>query len=368
MIDDREDSRTFMLYADCVLVRGAARSAIYDLGRNKIVSFSTAFYELILQLNGQTLGEAVEQLKLKREHERMKELVDYLIEHEMGTFVADASRFPKVTLKRDDSIEIHNAIVDVRTVKHDFARIFTELDSVGCEFVQIRAYSNILSLDDLYVIAGHARHKSIRSIEILLPYSATSYPDESMKEFIANSRIVAKLVIHGAPGDRILAISDNPLVGSANDRAVYFIEQRIDSASQCGQITSRTITLPSTQLFVDLLHNNGCLRGKISIDEDGHVKNCPSFPDNFGRFGREPLSDLIERSQFRRMWGVTKDHIKVCRDCEFRYACTDCRAYVQEPGDIYSKPANCAYDPYSGRWIDAKPSASATSEFTASRF
>ena len=31
---------------------------------------------------------------------------------------------------------------------------------------------------------------------------------------------------------------------------------------------------------------------------------------------------------------MKKDSIKVCRDCEFRYICTDCRVYIEKEDDI----------------------------------
>jgi hypothetical protein len=30
--------------------------------------------------------------------------------------------------------------------------------------------------------------------------------------------------------------------------------------------------------------------------------------------------------------------------------CSDCRAYVENPNDLYSKPLKCGYDPYTTKW------------------
>ncbi len=35
---------------------------------------------------------------------------------------------------------------------------------------------------------------------------------------------------------------------------------------------------------------------------------------------------------------------------EFRYICTDCRAYTENPEDIYSKPLKCGYNSYTNKW------------------
>jgi len=40
-----------------------------------------------------------------------------------------------------------------------------------------------------------------------------------------------------------------------------------------------------------------------------------------------------------------KDKIDVCKDCEYRYACLDCRCFRMNE-DIYSKPKKCKYNPY----------------------
>lgn len=33
-----------------------------------------------------------------------------------------------------------------------------------------------------------------------------------------------------------------------------------------------------------------------------------------------------------------------------RYICIDCRAYLENPNDITSKPLRCGYNPYMNEW------------------
>lgn len=40
----------------------------------------------------------------------------------------------------------------------------------------------------------------------------------------------------------------------------------------------------------------------------------------------------------------------VCKDCEFRSICSDCRIYTENNGNEYSKPINCTYNPYISKW------------------
>ncbi len=39
------------------------------------------------------------------------------------------------------------------------------------------------------------------------------------------------------------------------------------------------------------------------------------------------LADVIGSEEFQFLWKVSKDQISICNVCEFRYICTDCRAF-----------------------------------------
>ena len=76
---------------------------------------------------------------------------------------------------------------------------------------------------------------------------------------------------------------------------------------------------------------------------------------SYGNIRDTTLHEAIEKQGFKDLWYIHKDQIEVCKDCEFRHICTDCRAYIQDPNNIYSKPAKCSYDPYTATWGEANP-------------
>lgn len=63
----------------------------------------------------------------------------------------------------------------------------------------------------------------------------------------------------------------------------------------------------------------------------------------YGNIKSTSLVDVCALRKFRSYWFITKDKIKVCKDCEYRYVCNDCRAFVKHKFD---KPKKCNYDPY----------------------
>ena len=104
------------------------------------------------------------------------------------------------------------------------------------------------------------------------------------------------------------------------------------------------------QHYTEAQHHNSCLNRKISIDPYGNIKNCPSMAGDYGNVCDIALAAVLEQPQFRKAWRITKDQVSSCRNCEFRYVCTDCRAYLEVPDDINSKPLKCGYDPYTCTW------------------
>jgi len=101
---------------------------------------------------------------------------------------------------------------------------------------------------------------------------------------------------------------------------------------------------------------NRCWPGKIAITPQGDVIPCIFARDLVvGRYEGGNLADIVRGEELQRLWDITLDEVQVCRDCEFRYACWDCRAIAYTTtGNLYAKSPRCAYDPYNGRWPDAE--------------
>ena len=56
--------------------------------------------------------------------------------------------------------------------------------------------------------------------------------------------------------------------------------------------------------------------------------------------------------RLEKNWYIRKDNIDVCQNCEYRYICTDCRAFIKDPNNIFSHPLKCTYNPYIAKWKD----------------
>ena len=124
---------------------------------------------------------------------------------------------------------------------------------------------------------------------------------------------------------------------------------KITSSNHCGMISTDYFTI-NIKTFTEAQQHNTCLNRKISIDTEGYIRNCPSMKEHYGNIKDTTLQEALVHPDFKKYWFVNKDQISVCKDCEFRYICTDCRAYIENPEDMYSKPLKCGYNPYTCEW------------------
>jgi hypothetical protein len=70
----------------------------------------------------------------------------------------------------------------------------------------------------------------------------------------------------------------------------------------------------------------------MSVDAEGRIKNGPSMTVSFGHHTQTRLMDVAMNNASRSARHTKKGIVKQYQDCEFRYACTDCRAYLEIPG------------------------------------
>ena len=330
----------FVLFANCVPVRGARRSVVCDLQRQSFHFIPNGLYEILTEHWGETAAD----IKAFYDHEFDEEIDEYfafLERHELGHWCDDPARFPVLDLTWETPERITNAILDVdERSGHDFAKILSELDDLGCKALEVRCFHRA-TLAGLRAILEAARYGRLRSIDLIAGFSPELTP-EALGSLVKDHRRVSSVVIHSAPEGRTLAPDRAGVV-------ICYRTEAIDSPRCCGKIHPGYFAI-DLETFAEGLRYNTCLNRKISVDARDEIRNCPSLPRSFGNVRETSLHSALAERDFAALWSINKDQIAVCRDCEFRYICTDCRAYLMDAGDLYSKPSKCTYDPYTAEW------------------
>lgn len=108
----------------------------------------------------------------------------------------------------------------------------------------------------------------------------------------------------------------------------------------------------SGKLFLKMKRWNSCLAGKIAITSSGGVLPCIFSRNHIvGNVLEQSIEDIVRGDKLQNIWGLTRDGINKCKDCEFRYACKDCRPLAESyTGCLTGCSPNCNYDPYAGKF------------------
>ena len=106
--------------------------------------------------------------------------------------------------------------------------------------------------------------------------------------------------------------------------------------------------------FKKSLYWNSCWAGKLAITSNGKVIPCIFARQIIlGSVKTKSIVEILHSDLLISYWRLSKDKINICKDCEYRYACHDCRPLVMASGHgIFDKTPFCTYDPYTGKWQD----------------
>lgn len=329
----------YNLFSSCSLTKGSNSSCLFDLDKSTYCSIPNELFDILKQ----KVNILISDLNKNYSSDDINTIQDYLNFFIDNKFIY-TSRVKQISSYDIDedkfysSYDIEDLIIDINNIK-DLYSVF-ENDRIPnlIETIQIRLFVDI-SYYELNCIISFLYSKGIINVEILLRYNVLFSEDEYIKIF-KEYDIISKLVIMGAPKNKYLV-----------NQNVIQIQTALSNNKQCG-VVSENLFSPNIRTFLSSKSNNSCLNRKISIDVNGDIKNCPSMTFSYGNIKDTSLNEVIIRDDFKNLWSITKDQIDVCRDCEYRYICTDCRAYLETPNDKYSKPLKCGYDPYTGEWSE----------------
>ncbi len=330
----------FILYANCIPVKGAKRSLICDLQRNQYWFIPEGLYDVLTSQREVSLND----IKIFYENKFdliIDEYFEFLSNNELGFWATeeDVKNFPALNFDWDEPSVITNAIIDnTANSFHNYEKIFNELEELGCKYIQLRFFDEI-SPNKLISILEKLNGRRIISVEVILPFQ-NKETSTRIEDMSAEYQRLTQIVFHNADTNETYTKHHTQIINT---------NSKINSELHCGIISSKYFTL-NIKTFTEGQKYNTCLNRKISVDAKGQIKNCPSLSKSYGHIDNVSLIDVLLKTETKELWEVNKDKVEICKDCEFRYICTDCRAYIEQPENLYSKPLKCGYNPYACQW------------------
>lgn len=330
------------LFSNCHVVKGASRALIFDSQRKEHYLVPLSLIDFLNDVEGKLIEEYKNTLT-DADKIIINEYLDFLLSNNLIQHFNSRSTlacFPPMDLQWDFPAYLTNAIVlihESQTVE-DY-RLFQ--GDLFVHTVQFISTERILKIDQLRDILECVNKCNLNTTQLI--FNNTKKLQE--EELVSLFSFCKKLEIVIALNSDYNKVVDIPF------SKIIFSTDREYKPIHCGNVFPQYFNYELNH-FTESQKYNTCLNRKISIGENGEIKNCPGMTTTYGNFRETNMSEILETAGFKDFWAVTKDQISKCQDCEFRHICTDCRAYRDNPQDIYSAPLKCGYDPYTCDWAE----------------
>ncbi|WP_214226681.1 grasp-with-spasm system SPASM domain peptide maturase [Pedobacter sp. B4-66] len=334
------------LLPGCFIVKGAGRALIQDTTTNTFDVIPNEFADIINQANHQNLDKIYANYG-EVNFGILDSYFDFIIKKGYAYFSKEMIKHPSVLnvdySQWDTPYQISNAIIDYNEkFSEAYIQKINELAKCGCNILQLRFFGKETYKEICNIVSFAYNTGRLDSISLVVDAESLNLNSEDEFEiFMSQFPIITELILFNS-------IEDNFYENKKFRCKILKIKQTISSKS-CGAIQSLYFST-TIQAYTESLQHNTCLNRKIGIDTDGFIKNCPSMNNNFGHINDTTIEMVINCQSFKDYWFITKNEIQKCKDCEFRHVCTDCRAYIESPEDLYSAPLKCGYNPYTNDW------------------
>lgn len=330
----------FQFWANCILVKGYQRGIVFDIFRRQQVVVSRLFCEMINEYGQRSIGDIKEDTAIEERRGYLK-MLDYFVKNDFGIYTDNLTELPPLSMKYDSPYLATTVILKTNSnsCREDFLEIVKSIAQNLTLSLQIND-EGFMDIATMQSIGELTMQSTIECIHIYTHFSKQYRPSDFA--FMTKNLRFRQIVFAQAPVSKQL----KSLNESQGD--VYFKEEPVDF-NDCGNVGKPYFIL-NQSFFIEGHSCNTCLNRKISIDKDGNIGNCPLMPHSFGNIKNTSIRDVASRPDFQRLWNITKDQVEVCKDCEYRYLCTDCRHFIKDKNNIYSQPAKCEYNPYIAKW------------------
>ena len=132
---------------------------------------------------------------------------------------------------------------------------------------------------------------------------------------------------------------------------IDLVSETLNGKQRFNKPSFRKIDLHS---FARAKYGHNCFSNKICISSTGEVHPCIMEREvSYGNIKEQAFADILSNDIAKHFKNLSNDYIDVCRDCEYRYCCFDCRvkAKNRSQNNLYAKPDWCTYNPYIGQWL-----------------
>lgn len=331
----------FYLFSNCINVKGAERSIIYDLQRNDFSYIPNSLNDIFEDFEGKTIKDVVDAFGNDNE-QTVIEYFDFLLKKEY-IFFSNLTKinFPKIAFDWQSPFNISNLIIDVSINNFNVLdKLLSEIENIGCEALSLRFLNQFDFINFFDKTIHKLKNSRVRTVEFFLPYFE-SFNSIFFDEISVKNQRIFGWHIFNSTHEKIEFLKESKI-------AIFFHKVAINDS--LGNIPDKSNFLVNIELFVEARKHNVFYNRKVYIDENGDIHNSPNTKTNFGNINLMSIKDIIDKKSFQKYWKINKDITEVCCDCEYRYMCSSSNNPIKKGKKMWIDNKECKYDPYTNTW------------------
>lgn len=328
------NDKYFLLFSNCIPVKGFKNSIIMDLQKNAYIPIPNLLYDILnLDMKQLTIGE-VKNYFNGAYNEGINSFFTYLNEQEYGFFTNSPNSFPELNKDFLSPYEIISSIINFNSQsKYKLKDVLKQIIELGCQLVQIRIFNKI-DISFLKNVLKCIQGSRVKIVEILL--KDHNYIINEFTPF-CKQHMGLKIIIHSVKYKIVNHQLDN----------MFLTNKEINLYQK--EVIDQRLFISNIPFYVESKNFNVGLNRKVCIDYDGKIKNFVNHSKSFGNISNINIRDIINKYDFQNKWFLKNDIIEKCKDCEFRYMCMS-NSDIEKKDSKYYKTDQCNYDPYEGKW------------------
>lgn len=368
----------FRLNPECYFIKGVKLGAIYDIIDCEIYHLDETETELLRNaeknipisdnsffntLNEKCLGNFYESppyiQKLREGSRNMFDELDLpiLIENvflEITNKCNLTCSFCGDIVKRSKGCMGCNKFNNEKDTNLNLSKIMEVIDDLGrlkCQNLFIKGGDLTLNWDITLKVIDYAKDKFLN---VIITLHESQYCEEIFSEIKDKVKVIVQVdTINNVENlDKsclilLMSYDGGDLSDLYNE---YFIEQDFIFDDDV-----KNFTFPSTDYhnFTKNLEYHPCLANSLAIASNGDVLPCIMMrTDILGNIYENRVYEIIHNNfkYIDNFWRLNLDKINRCKNCEFRYACDDCRALEKSKNNKLFSKTTCKYNPDVGNF------------------
>jgi len=339
-----------VLLETCQITEGGNRNILIDYAHDGIYEMGSDHVQILSNLKNSPIMKVQEEIEDEESKKNFEDFLNFLISQEMAFVTSHPENFPEISKSlHNDSLRIIDSIIEVSptTRLEDVEKFCLEIAELGCQEVVVWFVNEPITIEGAQNILDILKRHEFSYIEVHNASAREKYKLWSLVERYASLK---KIYLYSSEkAERVDVVNHLSDFAPMSLGEIIYVKEDFDDGRSCGQIHFNSLDFSGYWVTNMLQKKNGCLYKKVSLKKDGTIVNCPCLNVAYGHIQDTAVKDIIQSKTFKRWGEIKKDEIHVCQECEYRYNCTDCRAF-RSSSDILSKPSKCKYNPRTSSW------------------